>query len=509
MFKNLKQDIPASIIVFFVALPLCLGIALASGAPLFSGIIAGIIGGIVVGYASGSALGVSGPAAGLAVVVFSALQTLGGSWEAFLVAVIIAGVVQMILGFAKAGFIAYFFPSSVIKGMLAGIGLIIIMKQIPHAVGYDATFEGDETLPSVIHDNVWQIILSVYEKLTPGALLIAGISMAILILWDVYLTKKSRVFQILQGPMVVVGLGILFFNLFKTNTLPFALDAEHLVRLPVSNNLSQFIQNFYFPDFSVLSNPDVYKIGIVMAIIASVETLLCVEATDKLDPYKRVTPTNRELKAQGLGNMISGFLGGLPITQVIVRSSANITFGAHSKLSAILHGLFLLVSVITIANYLNMIPLASLATILIMVGYKLAKVELFVKSFKQGYEQFLPFIVTVIAILLSDLLTGIMIGVVISLAFTLYHSYKNSHFMNEQLSEAKGGKSIHHIKLAQQVSFFNKASIITLLEKMPENCKVIIDGSDSTFIDRDVLEVISDFKLHAGFKKIEVETVGI
>jgi MFS superfamily sulfate permease-like transporter len=502
MFKNLKQDIPASIIVFFVALPLCLGIALASGAPLFSGIIAGIIGGIVVGYASGSALGVSGPAAGLAVVVFSALQTLGGSWEAFLVAVIIAGVVQMILGFAKAGFIAYFFPSSVIKGMLAGIGLIIIMKQIPHAVGYDATFEGDETLPSVIHDNVWQIILSIYEKLTPGALLIAGISMAILILWDVYLTKKSRVFQILQGPMVVVGLGILFFNLFKTNTLPFALDAEHLVRLPVSNNLSQFIQNFYFPDFSVLSNPDVYKIGIVMAIIASVETLLCVEATDKLDPYKRVTPTNRELKAQG-------FLGGLPITQVIVRSSANITFGAHSKLSAILHGLFLLVSVITIANYLNMIPLASLATILIMVGYKLAKVELFVKSFKQGYEQFLPFIVTVIAILLSDLLTGIMIGVVISLAFTLYHSYKNSHFMTEQLSEAKGGKSIHHIKLAQQVSFFNKASIITLLEKMPENCKVIIDGSDSTFIDRDVLEVISDFKLHAGFKKIEVETVGI
>jgi len=432
MFKNLKQDIPASIIVFFVALPLCLGIALASGAPLFSGIIAGIIGGIVVGYASGSALGVSGPAAGLAVVVFSALQTLGGSWEAFLVAVIIAGVVQMILGFAKAGFIAYFFPSSVIKGMLAGIGLIIIMKQIPHAVGYDATFEGDETLPSVIHDNVWQIILSVYEKLTPGALLIAGISMAILILWDVYLTKKSRVFQILQGPMVVVGLGILFFNLFKTNTLPFALDAEHLVRLPVSNNLSQFIQNFYFPDFSVLSNPDVYKIGIVMAIIASVETLLCVEATDKLDPYKRVTPTNRELKAQGLGNMISGFLGGLPITQVIVRSSANITFGAHSKLSAILHGLFLLVSVITIANYLNMIPLASLATILIMVGYKLAKVELFVKSFKQGYEQFLPFIVTVIAILLSDLLTGIMIGVVISLAFTLYHSYKNSHFMNRK-----------------------------------------------------------------------------
>jgi MFS superfamily sulfate permease-like transporter len=508
MLNNFKQDLPASIIVFFVALPLCLGIALASGAPLFSGVIAGIVGGIVVGYASGSPLGVSGPAAGLAVVVFAALQTLG-SWEAFLVAVMIAGIVQLILGYAKAGFIAYFFPSSVIKGMLAGIGLIIIIKQIPHAVGFDTSFEGDETLPSVINDNVLEIMLSVYEKLTPGALLISVISMAILILWDVYLTKKSKFFQILQGPIVVVGLGMLFFQLFKTNALPFALDTEQVVSLPVTATIGQFFENFYFPDFSVLNNPDVYKIGIVMAIIASVETLLCVEATDKLDPYKRVTPTNRELKAQGLGNLISGFIGGLPITQVVVRSSANITFGAKSKLSAILHGFFLLISVITIAKYLNMIPLASLAAILIMVGYKLAKVELFVKSFKQGYEQFLPFIVTVIAILLSDLLTGIMIGVVISLAFTLYHSYKNSHFMSEKLSEERGNKLVHHIKLAQQVSFFNKASIITLLEKMPENCKVVIDGSESTFIDRDVLEVISDFKLHAGFKKIEVETVGI
>jgi MFS superfamily sulfate permease-like transporter len=507
MFKNFKQDLPASVIVFFVALPLCLGIALASGAPLFSGVIAGIIGGIVVGYASGSPLGVSGPAAGLAVVVFAALQTLG-SWEAFLVAVIIAGIVQLILGYAKAGFIAYFFPSSVIKGMLAGIGLIIIIKQIPHAVGYDATFEGDETLPSVIHDNILEIIMSVYEKLTPGALLIAVISMAILILWDVYLTKKSKVFQILQGPIVVVGLGILFFNLFKSNTLPFVLDADQVVSLPVTQNLSQFFQNFYFPDFSILSNPEVYKIGIVMAIIASVETLLCVEATDKLDPYKRVTPTNRELKAQGLGNLISGFIGGLPITQVVVRSSANITFGAKSKLSAILHGFFLLISVITIAKYLNMIPLASLAAILIMVGYKLAKVELFVKSFKQGFEQFLPFIVTVVSILLSDLLTGIMIGVVVSLAFTLYHSYKNSHFMDENLADVKGRK-VHHITLAEQVTFFNKASIINLLEKLPEQSKVVIDASGSTFVDHDILEVIADFKLHAGFKKIEVETIGI
>ncbi len=507
MFKSFKQDLSASIIVFFVALPLCLGIALASGAPLFSGIISGIIGGIVVGYASGSPLGVSGPAAGLAVVVYAALQTLG-SWEAFLVAVVIAGLVQLILGYAKAGFIAYFFPSSVIKGMLAGIGLIIIIKQIPHAVGYDNTFEGDETLPSVFTENISDLIFSVYEKITPGALLISIISMLILILWDVYLTKKSKFFQILQGPIVVVGLGIMLFQLLKSAPAYFALEPHQLVSLPDIKNLNQFVQNFHFPDFSVLRNPEVFKIGIVMAIIASVETLLCVEATDKLDPYKRVTPTNRELKAQGLGNLISGLIGGLPITQVIVRSSANITFGAKSKLSAILHGFFLLISVLTIAEYLNMIPLASLAAILIMVGYKLAKIDLFVKAYKQGFEQFLPFIVTVIAILLSDLLTGILIGVAVSLAFSLYHSYCNSHFMNETLSD-EGAQIVHHIQLAEQVSFFNKASIINLLEKLPSNCKVIIDGRRSTFIDQDVLEVISDFRLHAQFKKIEVETLGI
>jgi MFS superfamily sulfate permease-like transporter len=508
MIKNLKQDLPASIIVFFVALPLCLGIALASGAPLFSGVIAGIIGGILVGIASGSPLGVSGPAAGLAVVVIAALQTLG-SWEAFLVAVIIAGVIQLILGYSKAGFIAYFFPSSVIKGMLAGIGLIIIIKQIPHAIGFDDGFEGDLTLPSMINDNVLEIMMTVYEKLTPGAVLISIISMAVLILWDVSLTKKNKFFQILQGPIVVVGLGILFFQLFKSNFLPYSLESQQVVNLPVSTNLRQFLENFSFPDFSILNNPEVYKIGIVMAIIASIETLLCVEATDKLDPYKRVTPTNRELKAQGLGNLVSGFLGGLPITQVIVRSSANITFGAKSKMSAILHGFFLLISVVTIAKYLNMIPLASLAAILIMVGYKLAKVDLFVNAFKQGYEQFIPFILTVVGILLSDLLTGIMIGVLVSLSFTLYHGYQHSHFMTQNLKGRKGDQPVHHVKLAQQVSFFNKASIVTLLEKMPENCKVVIDGSESTFIDPDVLEVISNFKLHAGFKKIEVETIGI
>lgn len=508
LFNNIKQDLPASIIVFFVALPLCLGIALASGAPLFSGIIAGIVGGVVVGAFSGSPLGVSGPAAGLAVVVFTAIQSLGG-WEPFLVAVIVAGIFQILLGYLRAGFIAYFFPSSVIKGMLAGIGLIIIIKQFPHAVGYDLTFEGDETLPSVFTDNVQQIFFSVLDKLTPGAILIAVVSLAILLLWDMVLSKKAKFFQILQGPIVVVGVGILLAELF---TLPgmhmFALEETQLVRLPDLRQFNDIFLHLTVPDFNSLSNPELYKIAFVMALIASVETLLCVEATDKLDPYKRVTPTNRELKAQGLGNVISGFLGGLPITQVIVRSSANITFGARSKLSAILHGVFLFISVMTISQYLNMIPLASLAAILMMVGYKLTKWDLYKQVFHQGYRQFLPFLVTVVAILLTNLLSGIITGVIVSLAFTLYQSYLNSHYMKESLMDEQG-KEVHYIQLADQVSFFSKASIIQQLEKLPNNCKVIIDASQSHYVDPDITEVIENFQLHASFKNIEIETKGI
>lgn len=508
LFNNIKQDLPASIIVFFVALPLCLGIALASGAPLFSGVIAGIVGGVVVGAFSGSPLGVSGPAAGLAVVVFTAIQSLGG-WEPFLVAVILAGVFQILLGFLRAGFIAYFFPSSVIKGMLAGIGLIIIIKQFPHAVGYDLTFEGDETLPSIITDNIQQILLSVWDKLTPGAIFIALVSLAILLLWDLVLSKKSKFFQILQGPIVVVGVGIILAELFTLPSMTFfALEDAQLVRLPDLREINDIFLHLTMPDFSSLTDPELYKIAFVMALIASVETLLCVEATDKLDPYKRVTPTNRELKAQGLGNVISGFLGGLPITQVIVRSSANITFGARSKLSAILHGVFLFISVMTISQYLNMIPLASLAAILMMVGYKLTKWDLYKQVFHQGYRQFLPFLVTVVAILLTNLLSGIITGVIVSLAFTLYQSYLNSHYMKESLLDEKG-KEVHYIQLADQVSFFSKASIIQQLEKLPNNCKVIIDASQSHYVDPDITEVIENFQLHASFKNIEIETKGI
>ncbi|MDI1309696.1 MAG: SulP family inorganic anion transporter [Methylotenera sp.] len=505
LFKEFKSDFPASIVVFFVALPLCLGIALASGAPLFSGVIAGIVGGIVVGMFSGSQLGVSGPAAGLAVIVLTAIGTLG-SFEAFLLSVVVAGVIQFLLGYFKAGFIAYFVPSSVIKGMLTGIGLLILLKQIPHALGYAFDYEGSESFEQADGSNTFSALTEAWNLLTPGALLIAGISLVILILWDTTLTKKHRLFELLQGPIVVVLVGILFNYLFQMGVLNFSLAENQIVQLPVANNLGEFFGQFTTPDFSQLTNIEVYKVGLVMAIVASLETLLCVEATDKLDPIKRITPTNTELKAQGIGNILSGLIGGLPITQVIVRSSANITFGAKTKLSAILHGIWLLLSAVTIASLLNMIPLASLAAILIMVGYKLAKPSLFSHMYKLGWEQFAPFIATVVAILLTDLLTGIAIGLVVGIFYTLHHSYRNSHYLKD-IKTTKDGREVHHIVLAEEVSFFNKASILQVLEAIPKNAKVIIDCSNCKSIAYDVVEFIRDYPLHAKLNNIEVETI--
>ncbi len=505
MFKEIKNDFPASIVVFFVALPLCLGIALASGAPLFSGVIAGIVGGIVVGIASGSALGVSGPAAGLAVIVFSAISTLG-SWSAFLMTVVLAGVIQLAMGFAKAGFIAYFFPSSVIKGMLTGIGLLIILKQIPHALGYDKDAEGDTAFLQVDGENTLSSISSAFDAISSGAVLIAVLSLMMLILWDTVLIKKHKVFQLIQGPIVVVAFGIFMNMLYQNNILNFSLGAEHLVNLPVPDSLSGFLSQFTLPDFSVISHIDVWKIALVMAIVASLETLLCVEATDKLDPNKRVTPTNRELKAQGLGNIVSGLLGGLPVTQVIVRSSANIAFGGKTKLSAILHGVFLLISVLSIAEILNKIPLASLAAILIIVGYKLAKPTLFKQMYLLGWEQFVPFMATVIGILTTDLLIGISIGMVFGIFYTLHHSYENSHFLKKSMSTEEGHQ-VYHLVLAEEVSFFNKARILTTLNDIPENTKVIIDCSHSKSIAYDVLEIINNYECNAKIKNITVEKI--
>ncbi len=507
-FKNLKDDLPASIVVFFVAVPLCLGIALASGAPLFAGIIAGIIGGIVVGIASGSPLGVSGPAAGLAVIVLTSIAALGGSWNAFLMAVVLAGIIQLVLGYAKAGFIAYFFPTSVIKGMLTGIGLLIILKQIPHAVGWDKDAMGDDAFFQADGQNTFSEILKAFDFITPGAVIIGAISLAVLIFWDKVLSKRNKIFNIINGPLVVVILGILMFNLYKNGILDYSLNARQVVAVPVPRSISEFFGQFTFPDFSAITNFEVWKIAVVLAIVASLETLLCVEATDKLDPDKRITPTNRELKAQGLGNVISGLIGGLPVTQVIVRSTANISFGGKTKLSAILHGVFLLISALTIASVLNMIPLASLAAILLMVGYKLAKPSLFKDMYKLGWEQFIPFTATVVAILATDLLKGITVGILFGIFYTLRHSYRNSYHLKE-IETNENGQEVHHIELAQEVSFFNKASVMTVLDGIPAGSKVIIDGSKTKAIAYDVIELIKNYEVNAKTKDITVEKINL
>ncbi|HET6243801.1 MAG: SulP family inorganic anion transporter [Bacteroidetes bacterium] len=506
LFKDLKNDLPASIVVFFVAVPLCLGIALASGAPLFAGIIAGIVGGIVVGKASGSPLGVSGPAAGLAVIVLSSIATLGGSWEAFLLAVVLAGVIQVILGYLKLGTIAYYFPSSVIKGMLTGIGLLIILKQIPHAFGYDTDFEGDVAFIQPDGQNTFSALFNTLNYITPGAVLVTVISLLILVFWDYVLMKKHKVFNLINGPLVAVFAGILLNYLFQNNLLPFSLGEKQIVQIPVASSIGEFFRQFTLPDLSAWKNPDVYIIAVVIAIVASLETLLCVEATDKLDPYKRITPTNRELKAQGIGNIISGLIGGLPLTQVIVRSSANITFGGKTKVSAILHGFFLLISAITIPALLNMIPLATLASILFVVGYKLAKPALFKQVYKQGWEQFVPFIATIVGILLTDLLKGIAIGMAVAIFYILRNNFRNPFYNTK---EEKHPNHEHLIVLSEEVSFLNKGNILQMLNHIPANSKVIIDGTKSKSIHYDVIEIIQNFQIHAKTIGITLEVKGI
>ncbi|KTD61829.1 SulP family inorganic anion transporter [Legionella spiritensis] len=504
-FKRIEHDLPASIIVFFVALPLCLGIALASGAPLFSGIIAGVIGGIVVGVASGSNLGVSGPAAGLVVIVLLAIENLG-SWPAFLVSVVLAGCFQLLMGYAKAGFIAYFFPSSVIKGMLTGIGLLIILKQIPYALGFDPDTIGDMSSFQFSGDITVHYILSAFKALNYGALLISFISLAILILWDTVLIKKNKLFQVIQAPIVVVIVGILLNQFYQLGFLEFKLAKDNLVQIPVAESVIDFLKQLTHPDFSALKQFAVWKVAVVLAIVASLETLLCVEATDKLDPHKRNTPVNRELKAQGLGNLISGLLGGLPITQVIIRSSANINFGGKTKLSTILHGIFLLFSAAILAPVINMIPLSCLAAILIIVGYKLAKPALFVRMYQLGTEQFIPFVATAIGILAADLLKGIIIGIVFGIFFTLKHSYRNAYYM-KKITQKENGDIVHHLVLAEEVSFFNKANIMQALDTIPSGSKVIIDCSNSKSIAYDVVELIQDFRENAKYKNIKVQTI--
>lgn len=496
--QNLKYDFPASVVVFFVALPLCLGIALASGAPLFSGVIAGIVGGIVVGALSGSNLGVSGPAAGLAVLVLGYISILG-SWQNFLLAVVLMGIIQLIAGFLKLGTIAYYFPSSVIKGMLTGIGLIIILKQIPHAIGYNVDFEADIDFEHLNATHTFFNLAHLSNFITPNVVIISIISMLVLISWEEIFSKKSKFLKAIPGPLVAVVLGIILTNFLH-------LQNNQIVTIPVSQNFSEFLNQFTMPNFELLKDPQIYGIALVMAIVASLETLLCVEATDKLDPQKKVTPTNRELKAQGVGNIVSGLIGGLPITQVVVRSSANIDFGAKSKTSTIFHGILLLISAISIPTVLNMIPLATLACILLVVGYKLAKPTIFKTMFKAGNEQFAPFILTIFGMLYFDLLKGVGIGFVIALGFVLYNNFKNSY---QTIEDKTGKNNSHKIILSEEVSFLNKGSILQMLKDLPENCSVLIDATKSTSIHSDIIEIIEDFKIGAKSKNIELEVKGL
>ncbi len=503
LFANLKSDLPASIVVFFVAVPLCLGIALASGAPLIAGLIAGIVGGLVVGAISRSPLGVSGPAAGLAVIVLNAIEGLG-SYQAFLVAVVLAGALQILLGLARAGVLAYFFPSSVIQGMLAGIGLLIILKQIPHALGHDSDFEGDMAFAQPDGETTLSSLQAMLGDFSLSAILISTVCLGIMIFWTSVLAKKSKAFQIFPAPLAAVLFGVLFQLVAKAVAPGWALEASHLVSVPVAQNAQEFLSLLTYPDWSQIGNHEIWVAALTMAVVASLETLLCVEATDKLDPQKRVTPTNRELVAQGIGNMASGAIGGLPVTQVIVRSSANIQSGGKTKLSAILHGAFMLLFVLVLPHVLNLIPLAALAAILLIVGFKLARPALFKRMYSLGAAQWVPFLTTVLAILFTDLLTGIGLGMTVALFSILRSHFRNSHFL--QVEESDDPTRPHRVKveLAEEVTFLNKGAILKELANIPNGSHVTIDASRSILIDHDVLEILQDFEVSARSRNIEV-----
>jgi MFS superfamily sulfate permease-like transporter len=491
-FKNLKADFPASIVVFFVALPLCLGIAVASDAEPFAGLIAGIIGGIVVGTMSGSQIGVSGPAAGLAVIVLTAIGSLG--FGNFLVAVVLAGVIQILFGVLKLGIIGYFFPSSVIKGMLTGIGIIIILKEIPFFFGYIPP-KGEGTFAA---------IGNTFSNVTLGNTLIAVVGLGILLLWQNILMKKAKIFKLIQGPLVAVVIGIIFYLTLGSSESMF-IETKNLVNVPVPEDMASFFGQFQFPEWSAITKPEIWITAFTIALVASLETLLCVEATDKLDPLKRVTPTNRELFAQGAGNVVSGLIGGLPITQVIVRSSANIQSGGRTKMSAIIHGFFLLSSVILIPTVLNLIPLSVLAAVLLLVGYKLAKPSTFINMWKSGWMQFVPFMVTITGIVFIDLLWGIGLGLAVGIVVILYKSFQNSHFLH--IEDKSNGKHRIKMTLAEEVTFFNKGAILKELDSLPRDTFLELDVRKTHFLDNDIIEILEDFSEKARNRNIDIKLI--
>lgn len=497
-FENLiRHDGSAGLVVFLVALPLCLGIALASGAPLFSGIIAGVVGGIVVSAASGSNVSVSGPAAGLAVVVATSIQALG-SYPVFLLSVVLAGVMQLVLGALRLGVIGDYVPNSVIKGMLAGIGLVIMLKQVPHALGRDGDYEGDLSFLEGRNNTLTGIIEAVMSA-SPGAILISAVSLAILLGWDSAAARVAPFLKQMPASLVAVLTSIGINSALGTVAPGIQLrEPEHMVALPVAGTFGAFFGQFTLPDFHAIANPQVWTIALTMAVVASIETLLSLEAADRLDPYKRISPPNREMVAQGIGNLISGMIGGLPITSVVVRTSANVYAGARTWLSSFVHGVLLLAAVVLIPSFLNFTPLACLAAILIVVGYKLTKLSLYSKMYSLGWSQFLPFIVTVLAIVLTDLLKGVLVGLVLGLFFVMRQNHHESITVVNQ-------DNYYLMRLNKDATFLNKSELRTKLREIPVGAHLIIDGIKALYVDRDIVEVVEDFKLLAPHKNIAVE----
>lgn len=486
--KFFKADLLSGMVVFLVALPLCLGIAVASGAPPFAGIITGVIGGIIVGFLSNSNVSVSGPAAGLIAIVLAAITDLG--YEPFLLAVVIAGAIQLTLGLAKAGGISSYFPSSVIEGMLAAIGIIIIKKEIPHAIGYDKAHEGDFFSYELINDDkgFFTEIIHSFNYAHVGAIIVTIVSLIILIAFNKIPALKK--IKAVPGALVAVVVGILLNEIFKSTGSSLAISQEHLVTLPTASSFNEFFGQFTVPALSGFTNPDVWVIGATIAIVASIETLLCLEAGDKMDPFKRFSSANTELRAQGIGNILAGMIGGLPMTSVIVRTSANVNAGARTKLSTVAHGVFLLVAVVAIPGLLNKIPMACLASILIMIGLKLASPKVFKHMWHTGKHQFIPFMVTVLAVVFTDLLKGVGIGLAVSIIFILRGNMKLAYFFKKEKHQE--GETIH-IDLAQEVSFLNKAAVKQTLAHLPANSKVVIDAANTVYIDYDILELLRDF----------------
>lgn len=494
----LTHDGPAGFVVFLVALPLCLGVAHASGVPLFAGIIAGIVGGCLISLLSGSQVSVSGPAAGLVVIVAAAIQTLG-SYEAFLAAVVICGVIQIGLGVGGAGAIGDYVPNSVIKGMLAGIGLVIVLKQIPHALGHDLDWIGDLSFWEPGNMNTLSAIFGDAAPILGGPLVISVLSLLILVGWEKLASRGIPFFTVVPGSVVVVALGIILNQVFRlvAPTL-YISEPQHLVDLPVPQSFVDLVSQFSVPNFAAVADPGFWGISLTLAIVASLESLLSLEAADRIDPYKRISPPSRELWAQGAGNVVSGFLGGLPITSVVLRTSANVQAGGRTWKAAFVHGGLLLASALLIPQLLNQIPLASLAAILIMVGYKLTKPSVYQSVYRMGMTQFIPFFVTVMAIVFTDLLKGVVLGLVCGLFFVLRSNHRDAVTVVSR-------DNAHLIRLNKEATFLNKNELRTKLRAIERGAEVLIDGTKAPYIDRDILEVVEDFRKMADHQGITVE----